>query len=133
MNEQGPSREKGVPVILETPVNTKVLAEGVSTGWESESRFTAEDVATALRGLFPEAKDARVTDRTMNHEGVLIALSMRAPGSPTGYEFVLKGKHGKIARTRTLIDRIDYKGPDSNETDWSEEIMQFKNGKWEKS
>ncbi len=114
-------------------VKVTKLAEGVSTGWEGERTFTEEEVIFAVKEIVLGAGEIQVTDKTVNHEGVLIALFVRAPGSDVSYSFVLKGDHGRNSRTRTVIDRIDYASPDSEEIVYSEEIAEEKNGVWVKS
>ncbi|MFH1621152.1 MAG: hypothetical protein ABIB04_03640 [Patescibacteria group bacterium] len=53
---------------------------------------------------------------------------MRAKGSASGYSYMLKGTHGGSFRSRTVIDRIDYAGPDSEEVEYAEEIAEYKGG-----
>ncbi len=114
----------------ETPVNTKRLEEGQSTGWENERTFTVQEISAILKEIDPRSSDAKIINQTFSYDGTLVKLSLRADGSCLGYEYILKGVHGGSFRGRTVIERIDYVGPQSEEVDWSEEIAEYTSDAW---
>ncbi len=113
-------------------VTTKTLGEGGSTGWEGERTFTAEEVIAAVKELDQKAGNVEVTDQLVSHEGVLLSVSLRVPGSASGYSYMLKGNHGGSFRTRTVIDQIEYASSDSEVVVFAMEIAECKNGVWVK-
>ena len=122
---------EGAALVAEAaPIKIKTLNEGESTGWEGEQTFTVEEVIAAVKERETSAGDIKVTDKIVNHDGTLLSMSMRAPGSDIGYSYVLRGVHGKTFRARTIIDRIDYADGGSDEVTYAEEIAEYKEGKW---
>ncbi|MFA4953916.1 MAG: hypothetical protein WC641_01225 [Patescibacteria group bacterium] len=132
MNEKPFGGEAAVSDVETKKVKIKKLGEGASTGWEGERTFTAEEVITAIRELDAKAGDVEVTDQLISHEGVLLSMSVRTPGSASGYSFMLKGNHGASFRSRTVIESIDYAGPSSESVTFAQEIAEYKNGAWVK-
>ena len=130
MGEHPLRGEPSISVPETAPAKIKTLREGESTGWEGEQTFTAEEVIAMVKEQDPSAGDIQATDKLVNHDGTLLSMSMRAPGSAPGYSYVLKGVHGGTFRSRTIIDRIDYTAADSDKVDWVEEIAEYKNGAW---
>lgn len=110
------------------------LEEGVSTGWEDEIRFNEVMIKAVVGELDVEKKEAlQVTERVVNHEGIIVSLTLRAKGSLTGYTFDLKGSHGpRYGSAVTAISRDSYAGADSDKITYSENIADCIAGGWTK-
>lgn len=130
MKKESFSQETAAPGAEAMPIPTKRLNQGESTGWEGERVFTVEEVVAAVKEVDALAGDVQVTDQVVSHEGLLLSMSMRAPGSEIGYSYMLKGTHGGSFHTRTVIERIDYDKPDSELVTFAEEIAEYKDGAW---
>ncbi len=134
MNEN-PFEKKSTPPPApeKVPVKTRKLAEGVSTGWEQERCFTIEEVIAALKEFVEDGGEVIVTERLLSHEGVLIAAYLRAPGSDHGYSYMLKGNHGpRNGSLVTMIDRLEYDGPNSEDIVGGDVLAEYKAGVWVK-
>lgn len=134
MNEKPPGGEKKAPYFPEASKKIiKELAEVVSSNYENERTFTAEEVVEAIKELDAKAGDLKITKR-LESKGVLISMYARAQGSSSGYSFTLKGDHGPgKVNMQTTIEGIDYAGPDSEDIEYAWQIAEYKNGAWVKS
>jgi len=133
MGEMSFGGEAEQPVVEVAPIKTKTLGEGGSTGWENETTFTAEEVVKALKEINPAVGDVKVIEQMVSHEGVLLRVDLRAPGSTSGYSYMLKGKHGPRNGSKvTKIERIDYAGPDSEDVEYAEIVAEYQNDAWVK-
>ena len=111
------------PVVEKAPVKTKQLAEGVSTEWENEKTFTAEEVMSSVQEVDPQAGELTVTEQILNHEGVIVALTLKnAEGFE--YSFGLIGNHGpRVQNTVTTLIR-------ETPTSYPETLADFVDGVW---
>lgn len=123
------------PEKVKKEVKVKIIAEGASTGWEGEQTLTEGAVMEAIKELVgANVGDVEITDKVLSHDGVILSLHVRAPGSASSYYYMLKGVHGVGGSftERTHIGCIDYKGPDSEDVYFAEEIAEYAEGAWKK-
>lgn len=119
------------PPIMEVPsIKTKTLAEDAPRAWEGEHIFSEQEVMDALEGIAP-SDGKKVTERVMSHDGTLLELYARVPGTDVGYQYVIKGAN-KNALDRTVILKIDYENKDSEVIYYAEEVAEYKDGEWKK-
>lgn len=83
-----------------------------------------------LKEIVPLA-EITVTEQVVSHDGALLQLDTRVPGSNVGYLYIVKGANISVVE-RTVIIKIDYDDKDSEHVDYAEEIAVYKDGAWTK-
>ena len=97
---------------------------------DNERHFSIEEIITVIKKLDKNARDLNVREELLSYEGVVVQAVLRAPGSPFGYSYSLKGSYEQKKREQTTIDRFDYASPDSDDVVWSEHIGTYKKEGW---
>lgn len=133
MNENPFDGEKKTADAEAAQVKTVRYGEGVAKGWENERQFTVKEIIAALKEVGENAGDLKVTEEYLSFEGVLVTVVLRAKGSAVGYTYTLKGNYGQgNFNKETMIEKVDFMGPDSEDVEMGFQIAAYKDGNWVK-
>lgn len=117
----------------EFPLVEKQLKAEQSSGHEGEARFTEAEVLEAFAKLGYDTAKLKPVYRLLGHDGQIISVEFRAPGSLESLQYLLKGRHGRNANDESVLQVNEYTGVEEDDyiTD-SNQLVMLIDGVWEK-